>query len=1004
MGVRELRVEILGPLQIFTGVDAVAVSAPKHRALLALLALRPGYSATTEQLIDGLWGEDPPRSAQKTLQTYVSGLRRILTGDAIRTSGGGYELTIAPENIDAHRFEALVGSARKSQAAHQTEEAIDSLRGALDLWRGPALADVLSELPDTAAASRLDELRRVAVEDLADLLLESGQDRELIPDLETAVSEEPMRERRWAQLMTALYRSGRQADALRTFQRLKTLLGEELGIEPSAELVQLEKDILLQDSALTADSTSDTRSHRLLPDDLTRTNNLPVQTSSFVGRDKELGEVKKMLEENRLVTLVGAGGAGKTRLAMEVGYNSPDLHPDGTWLVELASLDDSNQVDSQVLKSLGLRESADTSTIETILDTLRSRSMLLVMDNCEHLIDPCATLLDQLLRSCRELRILATSREPIGIRGEAIYRVPSLSYPDENADLSTDHLAKYGAVQLFVERAVSHDRQFALQADNAESISEICRRIDGIPLAIELAAARLRTLSVHTVSDRLADRFKLLTGGDRTQLPRQQTLRALIDWSYELLNVWERTVLRRLSIFVDGFELDVAEQVCAGEDLDVEDVFDLVNSLINKSLVQIEPYQKSHRYRLLETVREYAYGMMQLTDPEDLDKTREAHSKAYLGLALEAESDLDGPNQLRWLNRIETEDPNIRAAISHLLSADVTALDALRLVCGLEMYWKERSGSPRDLPMMESILAHPAAQGPNEERVTLLLIAAHCQFNRLGNTNSIGSLIDEAMVLLVDINSPLLLSNLISFSALYGNFYRGDVDSAFKQMEDAELTAKSTNNPNSIALVLRRKAALQSLSDHLYEAVLNYERSLSHYRSTGNRIGVAFVLGDMANCDMMLGNFSEALLHLGEAVEIELEYKLIHYLSADYANLGLLGALVEDWEACRTHATSALYLSTRSGNRRGYAYGILLLALYLSATGRLQEAAQIHGAGELHISDELMHNAPIERGLRIADVARLREGLGDAQFEDAWATGRTLVTLDDILGIVNMDA
>ncbi len=1000
----DLRIAILGPLQIFAGSDAIAVSAPKHRALLALLALRPGYSATAEQLIDGLWGEDPPRSAQKTLQTYVSGLRRILTGDAIRTSGGGYELTIAPENIDAHRFEALVGSARKSQAARETEEAIDSLRRALDLWRGPALADVLSELPDAAAASRLDELRRVAAEDLTDLLLESGQDRELIPDLETAVSEEPMRERRWAQLMTALYRSGRQADALRTFQRLKTLLGDELGIEPSAELVQLEQDILLQETRLDRIPSEKASMPALAAP---ATNNLPIQNTSFVGRDAEIEAVKEMLGESRLVTLTGAGGAGKTRLALEVASRVVDQFSEGVWLVELATMDSPELVDAAVLKTLSLTAEADRSAIETLIEVLGARRLLVLLDNCEHLIGACAKLVDEVLARCSGVAFLSTSREPFGLDAEFVYRVPSLSLPSPESAGSVGELSDYGAIQLFSERARAHDRSFAINDKNASMVVAICHRIDGIPLAIELAAARLGSMSIQDINDRLTDRFRLLTSGTRTGLPRQQTLRALIDWSYDLLSAPERTVLGRLSVFVGGFDLEIAEQVCAQGDLDAFDVIDLVVRLVDKSLVQLDRTDNFARYRLLETVRQYAH---ELLSPDQARVTHDAHARAYLHLCEEAEAELEGPRQLEWMDRVEKEDANVRNAIQYFLDSESHGNDALKMVSALRRYWSERTLFPQNRTMIEEALAHPQAQSRTAERAWVLSELGRLLGDFSSAYETALSMTHEAFAIATELNRMDLMG---VFRALEATIMAFSPDpnirtKAFGVVDEGVAFARQSGDQQAIGPALVRRGfvslALSNESASLANSADSFREALLYLRQTQNLSRIVGVIGDLANIEMTNGDLNAARSYFNEALHMSYQLKMGSWVIHNLGNLALLDIIEDQWDDAYVCLRQVIMMAIKTGYLVAISILILLLALHASGTARYQRAAYFHGTAERLAGrpfEELFLAMPLEMKLREQSIALVKAELGDDEFHSFRSLGHQIESVNDLSRMIN---
>jgi predicted ATPase len=415
-------------------------------------------------------------------------------------------------------------------------------------------------------------------------------------------------------------------------------------------------------------------------------NNLPTQLSSFVGREKELAEVRRLLKDTRLLTLTGAGGCGKTRLALAAADELVETFEDGVWLVDLAPLSDPSLVPQAIASAPGVREQPGRSLTETLSDYLASRKVLLVLDNCEHLIESCAELAEFLLRSCPGLWVLATSREALGIAGEVAWPVPSLSLPDLRRVPNIDSLSRYEAARLFIDRAEAIKPTFALTEQNAPSVARICYRLDGIPLAIELAAARTKVLSVEEISERLDDCFGLLTTGNRTALPRQRTLYATMVWSHELLSEQEQILFRRLSVFAGGFTLQAAEAVCAGDDLERNEVLDLLSHLVDKSLVIMRENSTGTRYRLLETVRQY--GRERLKESED--EVEQRHAGFFVGLAEEAEGELSGSDQARWLTLLQSEHDNLRAALSWSLGEKRNIELGVRLAAALWLFWFAR--------------------------------------------------------------------------------------------------------------------------------------------------------------------------------------------------------------------------------------------------------------------------------------------------------------------------
>ncbi|MFI9065185.1 ATP-binding protein [Streptomyces sp. NPDC053429] len=653
-----MRYLILGPTEARDANGApLPIGGARLRALLAALALRAGApaAAPVADLVDEVWGDDPPQDAPAALQALVSRLRRALgSRDAVLADPtGGYRLAAARDDVDLHRFTRLTREAPRHQDPAAT------LRSALALWRGPALAD-LPEPARTAHAAAPDVLRAAALRDriAADLTAGTPAPATLLPELEALIHENPYDEPLHALRLRTLRAAGRHADALAAYEDTRRALAEGLGTDPGPELRALHAELLGPPPPP--------------PEPRRRTGNLRPRLTSFVGREPELAALRTDLARFRLVTLTGPGGSGKTRLA----EHAAAAHPETGWLVELARLDHPSAVPGAVLSALGLREntlvahdtgSAPADPVTLLVEHCAERRMLLVLDNCEHVIGAAAELADRLLTHCPGLRVLATSREPLGVPGEAVRPL--------------EPLPPAPAHRLFTDRATAARPGFD-PADDPDAVTEICARLDGLPLAIELAAARLRLLTPRQIADRLDDRFRLLTGGSRTLLPRQQTLRAVVDWSWELLTAPERTVLRRLSVFSGGCDLAAAEAVCAGPGLDVADA---LGSLVDKSLVLAEPGPDGMRYRMLETIREYA-AERALAAPADTEATARRHAARFLALAEEAEPHLRSAAQIPWIRRIETELDNLRAALEHAVST-ADADTAQRLTFALGWFW-----------------------------------------------------------------------------------------------------------------------------------------------------------------------------------------------------------------------------------------------------------------------------------------------------------------------------
>jgi predicted ATPase/DNA-binding SARP family transcriptional activator len=697
---------VLGPLEVTGAEGLTPIAGARERAVLAALAVRVGEVVMTEQLIDAVWGERPARSGLKVLHNVVLRLRKVLGADVIGTRPGGYVLVAPPDSVDACRFERLVQDGRARAASGDWEAAEAALSAAVALWRGLPLRELGDWPPAQREATRLQELRRCVEEEWAEAGLACGHDPAWIAPLEMMVSEEPLRERRWSLLMLALYRSGRQADALRAFQRARAVLAE-IGVEPSPDLIALERAISVHDEALAANGrTGASPSARLSKHRGTvRRHNLPAGLTRFVGRAAELAEVQRLLGSSRLLTVTGVGGAGKTRLALEAAAGASGRYPDGVWLLELAPLSDEAVILSPLTATLGITLSGADSpgdVEDVVCSYLASRHVLLIFDNCEHLVDAVADLVQSLLTRCPGLSVLATSRELLGLPGEVSFLVPPMSLPSSDQADMTAILAS-DAVTLFCERIEAARPDFRLTAQNATAVAGICRRLDGIPLALELAAARVRMLSVEQIVDRLDDCFRLLTGGARTLVPRHQTLRAALDWSYDLLSAGEQAALRQLAVFPDRFDVDAAAAVMAvGEPAAAPalDGLDVLARLLDKSLVVAERAGEVNRYRLLEPVRQYV--MDKLLEAGELEEARRRHRDFFLMRATAFRSEFYVNVELR---RNLDDLGNYRAALEwSWRRGDIEAALQLLVAHFPIMFW---AGYPDALAWLERVLAEP---------------------------------------------------------------------------------------------------------------------------------------------------------------------------------------------------------------------------------------------------------------------------------------------------------
>ncbi|MFF7529577.1 BTAD domain-containing putative transcriptional regulator [Streptomyces bobili] len=664
-----VRYRILGTTQALrTDGTPVAVGGARLRALLTVLALRAGRAVPVDLLVEEVWAGDPPADAPAALQALVGRLRRAVGADAIASADGGYRLTAPPDAVDLHRFERLTADGLRALTDGDAAEAAVLLDDALTLWQGPALAD----LPDrTAEAARREARHLDAVRARHTAALALGHAERSLPELTALCDAHPLDEPLQALRLRALRDAGRTAEALAAYESVRRLLADRLGSDPGPGLRALHTELLRP-----AEPPAPVR--RTPPP-----GNLRARLTSFVGREGDIEALHGDLAGARLVTLLGPGGAGKTRLSQEAAESAGDVARDGVWLAELAPVADPDAVAQAVLTAVGARETVLYGAgaeemraavaerlddpVERLAEHCARRRMLIVLDNCEHVVEGAAHLVEELLKRCPELTVLATSREPLGVPGELLRPVEPLPEP--------------AALRLLAERGAAARPGFRID-DDPEACAEICRRLDGLPLAIELAAARLRVLTPRQIADRLDDRFRLLTSGSRTVLPRQQTLRAVVDWSWDLLDEDERDVLRHLSVFARGCDLAAAEAVCGPAALDA------LGSLVDKSLVVAAPAPDGRmRYRLLETVAEYAAA--RLDESGSRPRAERAHLTYYRELARTTEPSLRGRGQRAAIDRLQLEYENLRTALRRAV-AERDEQEALCLVHSLVTYWQMR--------------------------------------------------------------------------------------------------------------------------------------------------------------------------------------------------------------------------------------------------------------------------------------------------------------------------
>ncbi|HET9783283.1 MAG TPA: BTAD domain-containing putative transcriptional regulator [Candidatus Dormibacteraeota bacterium] len=1090
---------MLGPLEVRTGEEILALGGAKQRALLAILLLHANHVVSRERLAELLWGDEPPPTADHVIEVYVSQLRRVLEPDGapykvLVRKPAGYVLQVPASDIDTAQFASLVESAKTLGPA----EAVAQLQHALEMWRGPALADFAGESFAVSEAARLDELRLYAIEERIDGELKLGRHARLIGELQGLVEQHPLRERLCGQLMLALYRSGRQAEASDVYQKTRERLVDELGMEPGPELQDLLKRILQQESGLAAvevaapslpsgtmtflltDVEGSTRrwerdpaamqqameihdavlgrvinahgglqvesgregdsilavfkratdavacgveiqrslsaehwpegadlhirvaihtgeaelrgghyfgptvyrcarllvtgfgdqvllsqaTHDVVVDTLAggiglrdlglhrlrdlerperifqvtgpglrsefaplnsldpRRQNLPISPTRFIGREKELAEISERLAAHRMLTLVGPGGTGKTRLALQAAAENIDRFADGVWCVEFASVREPELVPQTVAEALGVREEAGRPLIKTLVDRWRERKFLLVLDNCEHLIPAVVKLADELLRACEHIRLIATSREALRVNGEAIMRVGPLAESD--------------GVTLFVERSSAAESGFRVTDENADVIAQICRRVEDIPLAIELAAGRARMMTPAEILARLQESFSVLAGGSRSYEGRHETLSTAIDWSYWLLSEEEQRLLRSLSVFFGGFTLDAAEAVFGNSD---RSTLELLSHLIDKSLVtRHQASDGSTRYSLLETVREY--GHHKLRENEEHAELHARHGVYFTGLVEASRGKLAGPTRRRWINQLASDIDNLRA-VFELKEADPAA--QLAMAAALADYWEARGEYNEGRSRLEATLQ----QNPESSRIR---------------------------------TDALQAAGLLAWE-------QGDQKAASAYTQDALTLSRETADTEEEALCLQQLGQIAIQSDDFAAA--------RQYVTEALRIAVEHGYEQIqALCEWRLGfmavfthDLKDAQKHYETSLEISARLGDSESVGNSHQMLGVIALRLGQPEVAKAHLRESLDLQRSEGSTRSIANLLESLAAVAAEEGHGERALLLGGAAEgLRRRIEVVSTSPLHREIS-ARLESLKSGAGGQQ---RWTAGMSM--------------
>jgi predicted ATPase/DNA-binding SARP family transcriptional activator len=942
-------------------------------------------------LADVLWGDDQPRNPANALQVQISYLRKQLGADApvqpIVTRPGGYALDVERDQIDAYRFERAVRAASRSAPTDRDEMlvALGELDDALTLWRSDALADVIGEPFAIGATARLEELRLTALELRHDLMLALGRHHELVGEITALIREHPLREQLHEQLLVALYRCGRQADALRAYDHARTHLLEELGIDPGPRLQELERRILAQDPDLswtqspaeerTAQAAAAADSVPARPASRP-TATIPVAVTALVGRDIELARIRKLLERSRIVTLTGPAGAGKSRLALEVA--AARAASEDVWFVDLAGVEDPEMVASTVAAALAVPIVPGEDAATSVATSLTSCAGLLVLDTCEHVVGAAAALVGRIVRQARDVRVLATSRRPLGITGEIAWPVPPLALAPPDAG-SVDAAAGYPAVELFVERAASVRPDFELTDANAADVAAICLALDGLPLAIELAAARADVLTPQAIRARLMNRFELLVDGSSDVSARQQTLRAAIDWSIGLLDERQRTFFAQLGVVAGTFDLEAA---CAVTQSTPEETLAVITALVRQSMVAVVG---DDRYRLLDTLRAYALEALEALDADD---ARDRHADYHVDLAERAERGIQGADQLAWLDRLRMGVPDHRAAFEWLVSTG-DGVRAARLAGALGWFWTLDGMLAEACRRLEQVLAFddlpPAVRGKAVWGLALLAAS-------LGELERAQSLATESTDLGRQ-SGDLVVTGCGLNALAVTEWALGDLEGARRTRDESIAAFAAAGHEWGLALcrVLQARTAIDQGDP---QATSLAEQGLAAARATGDLHLVGIGLEQVTRLALRAGLVDAANSSAAEAVDVQ---ERIGYTEGVIASLHLLGraALASGAAAgAESQHIRALRLALAIGHAAAMCEALEDLAQVAAIAGDQTRAASLLQLAEQHRGarslprrhDEEAWAETLRREIRATTAHRAPDGPLDDAVRDVLRT------------------
>lgn len=911
---------VLGPVTVAGETGAVHLPA-KLRRLLAALVVGQGRACQVDEIVDALWGETPPVSARKLLRIYVSQLRKALPPSVtLETTAGAYALRLPQSSLDAAEFERLLDEAARAGANGDPARVSSLVEQALALWRGQAYGELGYEDFVRGEAERLEELRLSVVEMKLEALLQLGRDDQVRAEARALSSEHPLRERVHGLEMLALYRSGRQAEALDVYASYRTRLDQELGLEPSAELRELQRRILNQDRRLF-----------LAADDLSH-HGLPAAPNPLVGRERELGMLAEMIArpDVRLLVLTGAGGSGKTRLAIEAARRAAGSFANGAILVDLAPVSDPSLVAGTIARVVGVPEAEGESAGTELARALRSFELLLVLDNAEHL-RAAAPLFADLVRHAPRLTLIVTSRAVLHISGEHVFPVAPLAVED--------------AAELFRQRALALEPDADLVAgENEGHVREICRRVDGLPLAVELAAARVGTLTLTALLERLDARLGILTTGPRDLPARQQTLRETIDWSVDLLTPEERRGLARFSVFPSSASLEAAETVCDAS-------LDTIASLVDHNLLQRTVVAGRTRLSLLGVVREYAAELLDL-DGAERGRTWTRLAEWCLALAEEAEPQLSGDRQTEWLDVLEAEHDSISAALDHLYEQEERELQ-FALAVLLSRFWYVRGYLAEGRRRLERALEYATQQRPAQRRRASTAAA-----------------------------SLALL--------------QGDYATARRFAEDALDAARASDEPHFVANALSNLGAILLAGGDHRRAATALEEAVRLGRETGDERIAALAINNLGDLALTTGDYDRAGPLFEESLELLRKRNDVANIARSLFNGGAVELMQGHAERAGSRFRESLELSRTTGDREDIAWSLLGLAAAEVEHGDGEHAAVLLGAAREVLEQMAAAFKPFERELDRRTEQRCRELCGTQRHEAAVARGASL-PLDEVI-------